>query len=251
MAGGPVTSHTSAMLRRSSPFVSWSLLVFALVAGSAAAVTAQRAPRAPEAPPDVLLIGSSSVNGALGRLIEAEIERAGLRVTRDGHPSTGFSRPDFYDWEAQIPRLGDLTRLRGLVVYLGGNDAQAFRFRSNEVPAGTPESRQWIQFRDEARWSEAYRRRTRQFVEALCNAHARKVVIVPPIDGDTSSHSERIRRVQRLQIEGTNGTRCGVVADPSEVRLGPAQAGDGVHLNREGARAVWNSIGPTILGALR
>lgn len=212
---------------------------------------AQRPRRAPEPTPDVLLIGSSSVNGALGRLIESEVERSGLQVSRDGRPSTGFSRPDFYDWQAQIPRLGDLARLKGVIVYLGGNDAQAFRFRATEVPVGTPESRQWIQFRDEARWSEAYRTRTHQFIDSLCAAGARKVVIVPPIDGDTSTHSERIRRVQRLQIEGARGTRCGVVADPSQVRLGPQHAGDGVHLNREGARLVWQSIGSGILSALR
>jgi len=249
MASRPSTSHISIMVRRFVPLVSSlaSVVVvsFALLAG------AQRPRRPVEPLPDVLLIGSSSVNGALGRLIEAEVERSGLAVTRDGHPSTGFSRPDFYDWQAQIPRLGDLSRLKGVIVYLGGNDAQAFRMRPTEVPAGTPESRQWIQFRDEQRWSEAYRTRTRQFVEAMCAARARKVVIVPPIDGDSSTHSERIRRVQRLQVEGTRGTRCGVVADPSTVRLGPGHAGDGVHLNREGARVVWQTIGEGILAALR
>lgn len=224
-----------------------SLLVTAALAASM--VNAQN--RRPRGPVDVWLVGSSSVNGALGMLIEAEVEREGLQVQRDGRPSTGLSRPDFYDWEAQIPRLGTLSATRGVLVYLGGNDAQAFRLREGEYPEGAPESRRWIQFRDEARWSDAYRARVHRFVEALCAAGAPKVVMIPPIDGDDPRHGARIQRVQRLQMEGTRGTRCGVVADPSQVVLGPELAGDGVHLNRAGARAVWQHIGPTILGAIR
>lgn len=224
-----------------------SLLATAALAASM--VAAQN--RAPRGPVDVWLVGSSSVNGALGMLIEAEIERAGLAVQRDGRSSTGLSRPDFYDWEAQIPRLHPLDRTRGVLVYLGGNDAQAFRLREGEYPEGAPEPRRWIQFRDEPRWSEAYRRRVQRFVQALCTAGAPKVVVIPPIDGEDPRHGERIQRIQRLQVEGTRETSCGVVADPSQVELGPELAGDGVHLNRAGARAVWQHIGPTILGALR
>lgn len=218
---------------------------------ASALVRAQRAaPRAPRAA-DVLFFGSSSVNGAFGMTVETEIERAGFEVRRDGRGSTGLSRPDFYDWQAQIPRFGNLAAMRGVIVYLGGNDAQAFRLRDGEYPAGATEPNRWIQFRDEARWSEAYRNRTHQFVEAFCAAGARKVIVVPPVDGDEAGHAARIRRVQRLQVAGTAGTRCGVVADPSEVRLTAAEAGDGVHLSRHGARLVWESIGPTILSALR
>ncbi len=233
------------MMRRTPLALAVALLC--AVAGSLVKAQSRRE----TGPFDVWLVGSSSVNGALGMLIEAEVERSGMQVRRDGRPSTGLSRPDFYDWEAQIPRLGDLPSMRGVLVYLGGNDAQAFRLRDSELPAGTPESRRWIQFRDEARWSEAYRQRVHRFVDALCAAGARKVVVIPPVDGDQAGHAARIRRVQRLQVEGTQGTRCGVVADASGVRLGPELAGDGVHLNRAGARAVWEHIGSTILGALR
>lgn len=225
--------------------------ILLLLAFGASLVRAQARQASGSDTPDVWLVGSSSVNGALGMLLEAEIERAGMQVRRDGRPSTGLSRPDFFDWEGQIPRLGDLSATRGVLVYLGGNDAQAFRLRDGEYPDGAPESRRWIQFRDEQRWSEAYRHRVRRFVEALCAAGAPKVVVIPPVDGDQPTHAARIQRIQRLQAEGTAGTRCGVVADASEVELGPELAGDGVHLNRAGARAVWQHIGPTILGALR
>lgn len=228
--------------------LAFSLLLVAVGTG----VHAQRSTSpATQATANVLFFGSSSVNGAFGMLIESEIEQAGFVVRREGRASTGLSRPDFYDWRAQIPRFGNLSALRGVVVYLGGNDAQAFRLREGEYPAGATEPHRWIQFRDEARWSEAYRNRTHQFVEAFCSAGARKVIIVPPVDGDQAGHAARIRRVQRLQIEGTAGTSCGVVANPSEVRLTAAEAGDGVHLSRAGARLVWSAIGPTILGALR
>ncbi|GAB4116287.1 MAG: hypothetical protein OHK0013_50030 [Sandaracinaceae bacterium] len=222
--------------------------------------SAQRRTRQPTQPPDVLIIGSSSVNGALGRLIESELARAGMRPQRRARSSSGFARPDFFDWEAEIPNLGDLRALRGVVVYAGGNDAQAIRLREHEVPSreapapGQARRRtrldEWIVWREEARWRPVYQQRVRSFVEGLCDAGARRVLVLLPAEGENEGWSERMQRIRELQEAGTRGTRCGRVIDPRGARVRQGATLDGIHLSRTGARAVWERIGAAILGEL-
>ena len=203
--------------------------------------------RAPAAPPEAIVLGSSSVNGALGRMIESELVGAGLRVQRMGHSSTGFARPDFFDWQAEIARLGDLNAMRGVVVYMGGNDTQALRVREGELESSNEE---WIQWRDEARWTTLYSARVRSFVEGLCEGGLRRAVVVLPSEGERGGWSDRIRRVQAAQAEGVRGTRCGVVVDPRGGQIREGDTVDGIHLSRQGARTLLLRIGPPIVAAI-
>lgn len=226
-----------------------SLSAVLLTLGLATDAHAQRrAPRVPRDPDDVLLIGSSSVNGALGRLIETELEGAGLHVGRHGRSSTGLARPDFFDWQEEIDELGDLTRLRGVVVYMGGNDTQAVRLRREESPDRGDAS--WVTWRDEARWNEIYTARVHALVQGLCDAGAPRVMWVLPTDGDREGWAERIHRVQDAQAAGARGTTCGVVVDPRGLRITERSTSDGVHLTRTGARDVWQIIGPPLVAGL-
>jgi catechol 2,3-dioxygenase-like lactoylglutathione lyase family enzyme len=255
-----ITSRLSALVS-----VSLALLVVATALATMLAPglgIAQRRARTPTQPPDVLIIGSSSVNGALGRLIESELARAGMRPQRRARSSSGFARPDFFDWEAEIPNLGDLRALRGLVLYAGGNDAQAIRLRAHELPSreapaegqtrrrGGMRPDEWIVWREEARWRPVYQQRVRSFVEGLCNAGARRVLVLLPAEGENEGWSGRMERIQELQEAGTRGTRCGRVIDPRGVRVREGATLDGIHLSRTGARAVWERVGQAILGEL-
>lgn len=236
----------AGVTQRLAALVSLSALLLGL--GLVTDVHAQRRARAPRAPDDVLLIGSSSVNGALGRLIETELEGAGLRVARHGRSSTGLARPDFFDWQEEIGELGDLTRLRGVVVYMGGNDTQAVRLRREESLDRGEAS--WIAWRDEARWTEIYTARVHALVQGLCDAGAPRVMWVLPTDGDREGWAERIHRVQDAQAAGARGTSCGVVVDPRGLRITDRSTTDGVHLTRTGARDVWQIIGPPLVAGL-
>ncbi len=236
--------NEAGVTQRLAALVSLSALLLGLVLVSDAA--AQR--RAPREPDDVLLVGSSSVNGALGRLIESELEAAGLRVGRHGRSSTGLARPDFFDWQAEIPELGDLRRLRGVVVYMGGNDTQAVRLRSEESEDRGADS--WIAWNDEARWTEIYTSRVRALVQGLCDAGAPRVMWVLPTDGDREGWAERIHRIQAAQAAGARGTSCGIVVDPRGLRITERSTSDGVHLTRTGARDVWRIIGPPLVAGL-
>lgn len=243
------SQKTAGVTARLAALVSLSAMLLALVVPGSTA-TAQRRARRARVPADVMLIGSSSVNGALGRLIETELETAGLETERRGRSSTGLARPDFFDWQEEIGELGDLSRLRGVVVYMGGNDTQAVRLRREETPGGGRDSESWIIWREEERWTEVYVRRVHEFVEGLCAAGAPRVMWILPADGDREGWSERIHRVQDAQAAGTRGTSCGVVVDPRGAPLGRSSTSDGVHLTRTGSRDVWRLIGPPLVAGL-
>lgn len=199
--------------------------------------------------PDVLVLGSSSVFGPLGVAIEESLEGEGLRVRRQGQRSTGFARPDFFDWQQEISTLTNLESLRGVVVVMGGNDTHALRLTRDESPDRGPAS--WVQWRDEARWRAIYSARVHTFVDTLCTAGSRRVVVIIPSDGERPGWADRIRRVQEAQIEGVRGTRCGVVLDPRTDRpVRPGDTLDGVHLSTRGAREALSRIGSALIAAM-
>jgi hypothetical protein len=199
--------------------------------------------------PDVLVLGSSSVFGPLGVAIEETLEGQGLRVRRQGQRSTGFARPDFFDWQREISTLTSLESLRGVVVIMGGNDTYALRLTREE---STDRGRaSWVQWRDEAQWRAIYSARVRTFVDTLCAAGARRVAVMIPSDGDRPGWADRIHRVQEAQIEGVRGTRCGIVLDPRTDRpVRPGDTLDGVHLSTRGAREALGRIGSALIAAM-
>lgn len=230
---------------RLAALVTLSVVLLAFTLGASSA-SAQRATR-PTVPDDVLLIGSSSVNGAFGRLIERELELAGMRVRRVAHSATGLARPDYFDWQAEIARLGDLHAMRGVLVTLGGNDTQPIRL----TQADPHEGHEAIRWADEARWSALYSGRVTRFVDGLCAAGAPRVLVILPNDGVSDTWSERVHRVQEAQVAGTRASRCGVVVDTRSVPTrDPRATVDGVHLSRRGSRSVWDAIAPLVQRAL-
>ncbi|MBX3271693.1 MAG: DUF459 domain-containing protein [Sandaracinaceae bacterium] len=178
---------------------------------------------------DVLLLGSSSVNGAAGRLVETEVEGWGYPVRRRGRGASGFARPDFFDWQAELFALRPLDRYALVIVLTGGNDTQALRRREGG----------WIAWEDEPAWVEEYTSRVREFVDTLCDAGVPRVALLLPANGGRPGWSRRIGRVRAAQEAGARASRCGVVLDPGADEL---EAVDGVHLSGRGARRMWERI---------
>ncbi len=195
----------------------------------------------------ILMLGSSSVHGAVGRTIAERLRERGLTLRRRARGSSGFARPDFYDWEAELPTYGPFEPYEAVLVYAGGNDVQALRLMPAERREGE-ERRQWIRWNEEARWRDLYAARVRSFVDALCTRGARRVVIILPANGGRAGWRNRIPRVRDAQARAAHGSRCGVTIDGGIEELDSV---DGVHLSRRGARGLWDRIGDALLGALR
>ena len=107
-------------------------------------------------PAEVILLGSSSMGGALGNEFLRQAEGAGYRTYRRYRSSAGLCRPDFFDWWREVRKLPTGEGTRAALVYLGGNDAQGMRLRGDEVfrdERGREVS--WLRF-GEPGWDERY-----------------------------------------------------------------------------------------------
>ncbi len=192
---------------------------------------------APASAQEALLVGSSSVNGALGRTLEHRLGIEGIRLARRARSASGFARPEFFDWEAEVDQLGALSRYAAVIVYAGGNDGQALSLRPSER---TRRRDRWVEWSDEERWVRIYSDRVRGVVDAMCDRGAPRVVILLVADGGRAGWSRRMVRVRDAQRAGVEGSRCGVVLDPNDGHA--FDSVDGVHLSRQGARRMWELI---------
>lgn len=186
----------------------------------------------------LVIIGSSSACGPFGRVIGDELEESLGRPRRICHSSAGLARPDFFDWMEEVPRH-DFTAAF-VVVLLGGNDAQSLRL----MP-----SRRWVRWRPEDAWRALYAQRAHDFVQALCEAGAARVVVVLPPTVVNARLEGRLPRVRESMATGVATTSCGVTVDPTTAVLDmrTSHLGDGVHLSTAGSRVAWEVIGPTVM----
>lgn len=192
---------------------------------------------------DALIIGSSSVHQAFGRLIDRELRDLGYRVKRHGVTSAGLARPDYRDMSSIVEGLPVKPRSTVVFVYLGMNDAQSIWLRRHERTSRRP----WLGWNN-ARWSTVYERRARRFFERLCARGARDVVALLPVDVKRPRLQRRLARVRRLQAKAAAATSCAraisTSGDMGRFHLGGVarRYRDGVHMTRAGARAVWRRI---------
>jgi hypothetical protein len=226
--------------------LSVSMLSAALPSIARVHAQAQATPAAGGAAAGALLVGSSSVNGAVGRTLERELGALGIRLERHARSSSGFARPDFFDWRAEVARLGPLERHRAVLVYTGGNDGQALSVLPEERES--PRER-WVAWDQEARWRSLYAERVRGVVDALCARGAPRVVVLPPVDGGRRGWSRRMVRVREAMAEGVRGSRCGTWLDAGGEGV-VFDSLDGVHLSWAGAGRMWARIGATLAGLL-
>jgi hypothetical protein len=225
-------------------------LALSLASGSASAE--RRTVRAPERKAEAVLVGSSSFNQTFGHIIAQELERLGYQVTRKGVSGAGLARPDFQDMNQVLETLpvGDDTA--AVFVYLGVNDAQAVWLYPHErssvgavaVPFGATD------------WDAVYARRTREFLERICQRGARKAIVLLPVDVNRPDLQERLRRIREIQVRAAAETRCAVVVQTAgdeghfEVAGSPTRLPDGFHMSERGAQIVWGRIEAQVLQLL-
>jgi hypothetical protein len=201
---------------------------------------------------NALLVGSSSIRQAFGRIIARALERRGLRVTRRGMTSVGLARPDYRDMIALANELPIDDQTAAVFVYLGVNDAQALRLLPRERRnIGRP----WLGWSDR-RWSAVYEERTRRFIEQLCASGARRVILLLPVDVVPERLQRRLDRIREIQARAAHGSSCGKAVrtggDWGRFNAGgfATRSRDGFHMTAHGARVVWERIRAAALRGL-
>ena len=195
-----------------------------------------------------MLVGSSSFNQSFGHIIERELARRGYGVVRKGVSGAGLARPDFRDMNQVLETLPIGPSTSAVFVYIGVNDAQAVWLYPHErgesgqaaVPFGV------------ADWDRVYTRRTREFLDRICQRGARRAVVILPVDVELPDMQRRLDRVRALQIRAAASTSCAVVVstagDEGHFEAGgtPKRLPDGFHMSPRGAQIVWGRIEPRV-----
>jgi len=193
-----------------------------------------------------VVLGSSSVNGSFGRLIVSDFKRLGYRVSRHGFPSAGLSRPDFLDLRQVLDRLPLDGGTAGVLLYVGGNDAQSLW--SDASGRGT-----WIRWQD-ARWSSTYEARASDLIRSLCERHVQHVIVLAPADVVRARLQARLDRIRPALRRAAHATSCGhfvsTAGDAGRFEVGGVslRTGDGIHMTPAGAKRVWKRVRERVLG---
>lgn len=203
----------------------------------------------------MLIFGSSSVNGSFGRLMADELSGLGYQVQRHGHSAAGLARPDFRDMRQLLDQLPVGRNTVSVLLYVGGNDAQAIWLRPQERPkngSGSP----WVWWKDE-RWPGLYETRAVAAIESLCARGVRHVIVLAPADVVSERLQSRLERVRNLLQRATQSTSCGhfvaTGGDVSALNQSPSalRTPDGTHMNSAGALRVWSRVRDKVLSIVR
>jgi hypothetical protein len=230
---------------------SFALWVCAVCFVSAPTARASHPTRSEERPA-ALIVGSSSIRQAFGRVLARGLEHRGYRVTREGVTSAGFARPDFRDVNAITEALSISTNTAVVLVYLGLNDGQPLWL---SAPERRRMGRQWLAWSD-ARWSSVYEQRVRRYLARICTRGARRVLVLLPVDVARPRLQRRLNRIRKLQTRAAAASSCGTAIETAGdwnrfgARGRERRRRDGFHMTEHGARVVWGRILERVLAAI-
>ncbi|HVY49987.1 MAG TPA: SGNH family hydrolase, partial [Devosia sp.] len=113
-------------------------------------------------------------------------------VINQGVGSSGFARPDFFDWDKTALDQVQKNSFDIAVMIVGINDRQSIKLDTGSVKPLTPE------------WDDAYRQRVSAFVSAIHAANKPLIWVgLPPMSkADLSTALGQISSLQRLAVFG-------------------------------------------------
>jgi uncharacterized protein len=137
----------------------------------------------PQDPFRILVVGDSFA-ADLGLGLGRTLDQSRYSIAIDGRPSTGLTRPDYFDWGAQFPT--DLARYRPelVVVMIGGNDFQNLFLDGRFISY----------FRSAEAWQYLYALRVDRVMNEAVAAGARVVWVGLPVVGSSKGLSQAVRR---------------------------------------------------------
>jgi hypothetical protein len=196
----------------------------------------------------VLVLGDS-LGIDLGDVLVDDLSATGVvTATLDGQVSTGLTRPDYFNWPAEL--AADLPRYtpQVIVIMMGANDDQDFP-GPPDIPFGTPA------------WDATYRDRVNAFMAEATSRGAQVIWVgMPPmqdptlsaamqrIDGIVQQAAPRHRGVEFLSSWTVLGTPAGqftpyLVVAGQEVNV---REPDGTHITPGGAQVLSGVVEQSI-----
>jgi hypothetical protein len=221
----------------------------------------------PNAPPSstnpakVYIVGDSDA-GTFGPYLNRLLDGTNLTDTELNYKvSSGLSRPDFFDWPAELESALPEVDPDIVVVTFGGNDAQGLSVASGEFIVGDPVA-------DEDEWMAEYEQRAGDVMDTLLEDE-RTVIWVGIPNDDNPEVTERMSVQDRAakaaaaerpdvifidtwqRFSGRDGGWAEFVIDPRDGEGKDVRAGDGFHLNETGAEILALDIAQAVRDALR
>ena len=128
----------------------------------------------------VLLEIGDSLGEDLGFGLADVLPSPQVRLIQAAVGDTGLSRPDYYNWPAQLQEDLDEYHPQGVIVFLGANDAQSFMENGQVVSLGTP------------LWSADYSARVSAMMEEATQAGAHVLWVGMPIMQSTGLSEDMV-----------------------------------------------------------
>lgn len=199
---------------------------------------------------NVVVLGDSLGDGMWAGLYHVLRQDKRFNVIKKSRVATGFSRKDYYDWNAAVREIAAETRIDIAVVVMGTNDRQPI------VENGA----RYALFDDN--WREVYERRVDDFTTTLKATGAQiywlelPVMRSPRFGADMESFNgifEDRSRANGITFVRTDGLATG--ADGGYTAYGPDRSGrtrllraeDGIHFTMAGYELLGDTVANAIL----
>ncbi len=204
--------------------------------------TTQAPPRVPTAaePLRVSLVGDSTMIET-GKALQRALADTGIAESiLDARASSGFSRPDFYDWPAHLRDVIPERNPEVVVAMFGGNDAQGFVVDGSVYDFGSAE---WItEYGDRVRGAMEYLVEDGRTVIWIGQPTMRsesfesKIAVINQIYQDQAALVEGVTYLDSRPLLSPNGyTAYGPGPEGAEAQL---RASDGIHLTDSGGQVI-------------
>jgi hypothetical protein len=193
----------------------------------------------------VLLMGSSSMKGAMGMALEQELATwEDVVIMKRAESATGLARPDYFDWMAEARTLAKSAQPDVVLCNLGPNDAQGLKVGSGWYIWGTDE------------WREAYQDRVRMILAAFegipfywigppamrrKNTSLRQALLSIFIANVARDDPDATFIDLHAMTSDANG-RYKLKLEDQDGRKIKARSGDGIHFKLDGARIIARHV---------
>jgi hypothetical protein len=198
-----------------------------------------------ERPLRILLIGSSSMKGAIGMALEAELATwENVHVLKRAESATGLARPDYFDWMSEARALAASVQPDVVVCNLGPNDAQGLKVGDGWHIWGTDA------------WRDAYQDRVRAVLAAFegkpfywlgppamrrKNTSLRQALLSIFIANVARDDADATFIDLHAMTSDANGRYVPKLKNASGKKI-KARSGDGIHFKLDGARIVAHHV---------